>query len=279
MKAKKIEKLFNQYREEKSLELFGKSTHLLNFEYQLKLDKYIYDLSNPSWKCIKIAEDGTTCIVSNTGIIKDYKGNILTQYQNSSKYLTVWIRSSVNSKICYPRLVHRLVAQAFIPNPDNKPEVNHIKNDPNLNWEGNLEWVTSKENKEHTRKLGNRVVGINHKNSKSTDEQIHRVCKFLENDNLNIQEISKETGVSIKTINHIRFDNGWSHISKLYNINKNKLNNGPKFSKLSNIIINMIESGMDNKSIYEELDKSGLSSNYTRKSISDRIYHIRKNIV
>ena len=39
MKAKKIEKAFNQYREEKSLELFGKSTHSLNLEYQLKLDK------------------------------------------------------------------------------------------------------------------------------------------------------------------------------------------------------------------------------------------------
>ena len=96
---------------------------------------------------------------------------------------------------------------------------------------------------------------------------------------MNIQEIYKETGVSVKTIKHIRFDNGWPHISKLYNINKNKLNRGPKFSELSNVIIIMIESGMDNKSIYEELNKSGLSSNYTRKSISDRIYHIRKNIV
>lgn len=203
----------------------------------------------------------------------------MKQYQNSSKYLTVWIRSYSNPKICYPKLVHRLVAQAFIPNPENKPEVNHIINNSSINWVGNLEWVTSKENKDHTRKLGNKIVGIEHKNSKFTNDQIYKVCKLLENDNLNIKEISKETGVSIKTINHIRFDNGWSHISKFYNINKNKLNNGPKFSELSNIIIDMIKDGRDNKTIYEELDKSGLSSNYTRKSIINRIYYIRKNIV
>ena len=279
MKIKNVEDTLNKYKNEKSIELFNTTSNLLNLECQLKLDKYIYDLANPIWKCIQIAEDGTSCIVSNTGIIKDHNGIVIKQYLNSSEYPTVWIRSINNSKVCYARLVHRLVATAFIPNPENKPEVNHIKNNPNINWVGNLEWVTSKENKEHIRRLGNQIIGMNHKNSKSTDDQIHTVCKFLEEDNLNIKEISKITGVSIKTINHIRFDGGWPHIRKFYNINENKLNNGPKFSELSNLIIDMIKSGMDNKSIYEELDKSGLSSNYKRKSISDRIYHIRKNIV
>ncbi len=275
----KIQNYMNEERNKRSLELFDKNECELQIAELMKLDQYMHDIEYPVWKWIEISKDGTKCIVSNTGIIKDYKGKELKQYSNSTGYSIVWIRSITNPKICYPNLVHRLVAQAFIPNPENKPEVNHIKNDPTINWVGNLEWVTSKENKEHMIKLGNQITGMKHKNSKFTDKQIHYVCKLLEDENLNLREISRKSGVSIRTINHIRFDNGWPHISRLYNINKSKLNNGPKFSELSNLIITMVKSGMNDESIYEELDKSGLSSNYTRKSINDRIYRIRKNIV
>lgn len=54
-------------------------------------------------------------------------------------------------------LVHRLVAQEFIPNPENKPCINHIDSNPLNNHISNLEWVTNKENSQHALK-NNRLI-------------------------------------------------------------------------------------------------------------------------
>ena len=270
-------KAIKKYRNDIANKYWGKNYNELNDFHKIQLKAFIHDLEFPQWK--KIIINNIICYISNTGIVLDENKEVIKEYENSSKYKTVWIRSKNNKQRNYPRLVHRLVAEAFIPNPENKPQVNHIKHNTNLNWVGNLEWVTPKENIRASIKDGNQIVGMKHKNSKFTDEQIHQVCKLLEDPNNNIFEIAQKTGVSIKTINHIRFDNGWPHISKLYNIIKDKRPNGPKYSLISKKIIELLKKKKTNSEIYIELDKLGLSQNISKKSISDRIYNIKHSLV
>lgn len=60
--------------------------------------------------------------------------------------------------------LHRLVAEVFIPNPLNKPQVNHIDGNKQNNCASNLEWVTQSENTIHAYKLV--LQKLNHKNCK-----------------------------------------------------------------------------------------------------------------
>lgn len=220
------------------------------------------------------------------GIETDYfvsiKGNVwnqrlksmISQFKCSSgNYLAVHI--FING-IDYKCMVHRLVAKAFIPNPENKPQVNHKDANTFNNNCSNLEWCTAKENINHMINMGHQIVGKNHKNSKFTDEQIYAVCEMLQNDELPLTVISEKTGVSMKTIQNIRHGVGWKHIACDYCIKSNKRQNGPVFSPISKLIHFLVLNGKSNNEIFNELNKSGLSSSITRKSISDRIYHIRR---
>ena len=83
-------------------------------------------------------------LISNMGNVKSLRsGKILKVYVEKDGYRGVWLYKPGCKK--YFR-IHRLVATAFIPNPDNKPCVDHINTDKSKNEESNLRWVTYKEN-------------------------------------------------------------------------------------------------------------------------------------
>ncbi len=80
---------------------------------------------------------------------------ILKQHLNNAGYLFVTLAKNGINKMLY---VHRLTAFAFVPNPDNKPEVNHINSNKLDNRAINLEWNTPSENILHSYKHGFRIA-------------------------------------------------------------------------------------------------------------------------
>ena len=103
------------------------------------------------WK--EIAESKGLYSVSNKGRVRNNEtGYILKPVDFSRGYLKVSIRNGDGAEV--NRMVHRLVAMAFIPNPENKPEVNHKNGIHGDNRLENLEWVTGEENRSHAYETG-----------------------------------------------------------------------------------------------------------------------------
>lgn len=117
--------------------------------------------------------------------------------------------------------VHRLVADVFIPNPDNLPEVNHINLNKHDNHLSNLEWIDKSGNSRHAinNNTGAFQRGEHNITAKYSDKAIDDVCRMLA-DGIKPAIISDKTGVSTAMISMIKIGKVRQHQSSKYKWDK-----------------------------------------------------------
>lgn len=121
--------------------------------------------------------------------------------------------------ICTYFKIHRLVAMAFIPNPDNKPCVNHKDGNKANNIKSNLEWVTYGENSIHAVDSGLYLhLGENSHYAKLTEADVLSICSEIDSGARN-SELASKYNVHVETIRNIKVGNTWNHLTKRKRLN------------------------------------------------------------
>ena len=139
------------------------------------------------------------------------KGKILLPFKSKWGYL---IATFSNKQKHQKYSVHQLVAKAFIPNPQNKPDVNHINGIKTDNRLENLEWATKQENIGHSWNTGLITIdqmpyGQSHHNSKLTEQDVREIRASAEKKT----ELAKRFNVTTSTIYYIRTCRSWSRFT------------------------------------------------------------------
>jgi hypothetical protein len=179
------------------------------------------------WKSIP----GFPYAVSNTGLVKSLpreycqkypsgkighrttKERILsTDYKSNKGYPVCFIYKNGNSR---REFIHRLVAKAFIPNPDRLPQVNHKNGNKSDNRVSNLEWCDNDYNQQHAKELGLRKgtnLGEDNPNSKLKAMDVYKI-KLAKIFGMRNKDLAEIFGVDRHTITNITKGKTWKHLS------------------------------------------------------------------
>lgn len=159
------------------------------------------------WKPISSYQD---YLISSYGRVLSLKGElprILKPGNDGRGYLMVRLYKDSKDK---HQNVARLVATAFIPNPETKPQINHVDGNKNNNQVINLEWVTGSENQKHAIKTGlNKVV-----TSKITASQAIEIFQKYHSGKYTQRALSEEYSLSYRAVQLITHGKTWARYTK-----------------------------------------------------------------
>lgn len=156
-------------------------------------------------------EGHTAYFVTTLGRVFSVKAKLLSQSLNRGRG---YYEIRTNKTAVTP---HRLVAKAFVPNPENKPEVNHKDGRKTNNNVSNLEWVTRKENNDHSINSGLTKLPQKGYNAKFDDSQVAKVIGLVRS-GWTYAKAGATEGMSYSTVAHIMSGRRYSHKAQLTGI-------------------------------------------------------------
>lgn len=149
--------------------------------------------------------------VSNLGRIKSFKGGVsilLKPTITRGYYYAGLYSKGVQDR----QRIHRLVAEAFIYNPDRKPYVDHIDGDKTNNNATNLRWVTQKENINFASARGTLSRGEKHWKAVLTEDIVKTIRRMGKTGKFTHAEIGRKLNCNRKTVTDIIRYKSWRHI-------------------------------------------------------------------
>ena len=221
----------------------------------------------PIWRPIYYKEYLTHYEVNQFGQVRNVQSQLIIRPQvNTSGYLEAQVYVEGKPKKIG---IHRLVALAFIPNPENKPEVNHIDGIKVNNIVSNLEWVTREENIQHSWRMGLRrpPLGEENASAKITEKDAEFICMCLTS-GMHPLEIEKTYGISKHISTDIARRKTWTHVSKKFNIPKT-LKHGD-FKWFHPVVDFLIIKGYSNDDIKKLINFEGLTKAEIKSLLKNR---------
>lgn len=153
------------------------------------------------------------------GTIQSFKGGIMTPIKMTVGYVCARLSDTVNGRR-ERASIHRLVATAFHPNPNNLPQVNHLNAIRDDNRAVNLEWTDARGNILHAWKIGNMsqaklytARGEESVKAKLTEQQVYEIKDRLAAGETT-RSIAKRYSIGKTSVSRILHGKSWAHLPK-----------------------------------------------------------------